>query len=213
MESIGKFLTASWVAVVTVIFYFKRSELGELSLNEWGDFLAGITAPIAFLWLIIGYLLQKKELENNTHALQLQAEEMAETSEHHREAVALQKIELAHQYTISLDVTTVGMERLKEDSSVLMGLTILNNGRERRNLVVRTYPDIGLTTVIESDVFQANEGRRYFWISKSVNELPPRFIVEVSYTDVEYLHQGLSYFTIQRTGSKSEYGITRGKYS
>ncbi|EHR7287240.1 TPA: hypothetical protein NGV38_004646 [Vibrio parahaemolyticus] len=138
---------------------------------------------------------------------------MAETSEHHREAVALQKIELAHQYTMSLDVETVGMERLREDSSVLMGLTILNHGRERRNLVVSTYPDIGLTTVIESDVFQANERRRYFWISESVSALPSRFVIEVSYTDVEYLHQGLSYFTIQRTGSKSEYEIIRGKYS
>ncbi len=213
MESLGKYLTFGWVIVVMVILYFKRASIGELSLNEWGDFLAGVTAPIAFLWLIVGYLLQKQELENNTQALKLQAEEMADTSEHHREAVALQKIELAHQYTMSLEVNSVGMDRLKEDNSVLMGLTILNNGRERRNLAVATNPDIGLTSMLDSDVFQANEGRRYFWISESSDKLPPRFVVEISYTDIEYLHQGLSYFTIQRTGSKSEYSVTRGKYS
>ncbi|EHR7287241.1 TPA: hypothetical protein NGV38_004645 [Vibrio parahaemolyticus] len=36
MESIGKILTASWVIVGAIILYFKRSTLGELSLNEWG---------------------------------------------------------------------------------------------------------------------------------------------------------------------------------
>ncbi|MBJ6945649.1 hypothetical protein JG629_18665, partial [Vibrio cholerae] len=53
-----------------------------------GDFLAGATAPIAFLWLIIGYVLQRRELALNTEALKLQrielerqAKELAKQSE------------------------------------------------------------------------------------------------------------------------------------
>ncbi|HAS6966919.1 hypothetical protein CRN30_18055 [Vibrio vulnificus] len=59
-----------------------------MGLNEWGDFLAGATAPIAFLWLIIGYVLQRRELTLNTEALSLQrielerqAKELAKQSE------------------------------------------------------------------------------------------------------------------------------------
>ncbi|MCG9578045.1 AbiV family abortive infection protein [Vibrio tubiashii] len=49
MESLGKSITVIWLVIVSVILYFKRTSIGDLSLNEWGDFLAGVTAPIAFL--------------------------------------------------------------------------------------------------------------------------------------------------------------------
>jgi hypothetical protein len=32
------------------------------ALNEWGDFLAGVFAPLAFGWLVYGYYLQREEL-------------------------------------------------------------------------------------------------------------------------------------------------------
>ena len=41
-------------------------------LNELGDFFAGFFTPLAFLWLVIGYLLQKDEF-------QLQREELKQT--------------------------------------------------------------------------------------------------------------------------------------
>ena len=75
MQRIGLVLTALWIILVGVIIYFNWKSALSLKLNEWGDFLAGITAPIAFLWLIIGYMLQSKELKMNTEALVQQAEE------------------------------------------------------------------------------------------------------------------------------------------
>ena len=42
----------------------------SMNLNEFGDFLAGVFAPLAFFWLVIGYF-QSKE------ALELQAKELA----------------------------------------------------------------------------------------------------------------------------------------
>ncbi len=51
--------------------------------NEFGDALAGIFAPLAFLWLVVATFLQRdelqaqrKELEQNREALMLQAEEL-----------------------------------------------------------------------------------------------------------------------------------------
>ena len=46
-----------------------------------GNFLEGAFAPLAFLWLVIGYFLQQKELEQNTEALRAQATEIQRTAE------------------------------------------------------------------------------------------------------------------------------------
>jgi len=46
-----------------------------------GGFLEGAFAPLAFLWLVIGYFLQQRELSSNTRAIRLQYEQMRRTAE------------------------------------------------------------------------------------------------------------------------------------
>ena len=47
---------------VGLLLNYAFSDSKALSLNEWGDFLAGAFGPIAFMWLVTGYLQQGKEL-------------------------------------------------------------------------------------------------------------------------------------------------------
>ncbi|MGN5052318.1 hypothetical protein ACTG1T_18145 [Aeromonas veronii] len=77
MEKLGIAITMAWSLLCAYLIYTRWEDAAKMSLNEWGDFLAGITAPIAFLWLIIGYMLQRKELKLNTDALLLTKDEMA----------------------------------------------------------------------------------------------------------------------------------------
>ena len=60
---------------IGVIGYFGGCEAWCLllggKLNEFGDFLAGVFTPVAFLWLIYGYLLQHEELEETRKTLPL----------------------------------------------------------------------------------------------------------------------------------------------
>lgn len=56
-------------------------------LNLWGDFFSGFFAPLAFLWLVIGYLQQGEELKQSTKALELQADELRESVTQQRELV------------------------------------------------------------------------------------------------------------------------------
>jgi hypothetical protein len=58
-------------------------------LNEWGDFFAGFFAPVAFLWLVLGYLQQGQELQLSTKALELQAEELRSSVDQQRQLVEL----------------------------------------------------------------------------------------------------------------------------
>ena len=77
MERIGIIISAIWLSIIGGLLFFKWELAANLTLNEWGDFLAGATAPLAFLWLIVGYGLQRKELKANTEALLFQRDEMA----------------------------------------------------------------------------------------------------------------------------------------
>ena len=46
------------VSAIYVIILFIWGFSGDLKLNEFGDFFAGFTAPLALTWLIAGYIQQ-----------------------------------------------------------------------------------------------------------------------------------------------------------
>ena len=80
---LGLGLTGTWLLLGTIYVsttigwaYFRH-----LPVDELGNFLEGAFAPLAFLWLVIGYFLQKKELEQNTEALRTQATEIQRSAE------------------------------------------------------------------------------------------------------------------------------------
>ncbi len=52
-----------------------------LPADQMGSFLEGAFAPLAFLWLVIGYFLQQEELQQNTAALNAQAREIERAAE------------------------------------------------------------------------------------------------------------------------------------
>ena len=90
-------ITVVWLAVIVAFWIFGGVE-SPSSLNELGDFLAGIFAPVAFFWLILGYVQQGKQLDQNTEALeqqeralQLQIEEMKESVKQQVYLVDLQR--------------------------------------------------------------------------------------------------------------------------
>ena len=73
---VGFFLTGAWALAFARVLYVNSGDLGAMSLNEWGDFLAGAFAPLAFFWLVVGYFQQGEELHLNTKALHAQQEEL-----------------------------------------------------------------------------------------------------------------------------------------
>lgn len=80
-------LTGFWIACVVVyaIVTTCGHETEALQLNEFGDFFSGVSAPLAFLWLVVGYYQQGWELRQNTIALNAQLLELRESVEHQAE--------------------------------------------------------------------------------------------------------------------------------
>ena len=98
-------LYLSFIILYTVIFCLSEGENVLLPSNELGDFLAGAFAPLAFLFLILGYKqnnesirIQSEELRASTEALQLQVAEMKESVDQQKIMAQLQQAELEDRH-------------------------------------------------------------------------------------------------------------------
>jgi hypothetical protein len=110
---LGLALTVSWV--LAQLYYIVRVVGFEHFVAEGppsvGGFLEGAFAPLAFLWLVIGFFLQREELQRSNRAIHLQYQEMRRTAEqaevqaraiaanelHARQEAFLRLSELIHQ--------------------------------------------------------------------------------------------------------------------
>jgi hypothetical protein len=85
-----------------------------MDLGEWGTFLGGIFGPVAFLWLILGYLQQRDELHLNTEALHLQQHELKRQVD--ETARLVQHAEAQSRATLDL----LNLERDRQDAEKKM---------------------------------------------------------------------------------------------
>jgi hypothetical protein len=87
----GVGVSVLWLLVVIGLLFVKRADLPSMQPNAWGDLFAGCFAPLAFLWLVLGYLQQGEELRLSTAALKLQAEELKNSVEQQRALVEVSR--------------------------------------------------------------------------------------------------------------------------
>lgn len=90
----GVVLTVLWLLFAAYLTYTQKR---PSELNAWGDFFAGFFAPLAFLWLVLGYLQQGEELRHSTEALKLQAEELRASVVQQSELVAVSREQMKQE--------------------------------------------------------------------------------------------------------------------
>lgn len=142
-EVVGRVVTGVYLVCVGVLVYWKRSTLNTLELNAIGDFLAGVFGPIAFLWLVLGYLQQGRELRLSSEALQLQAKELNASVQQQAASVlaqntALENHEKSLEPMLLVDAVHIQTVNGPEDSFI-----IKNEGPHARN-VTTTLCDGGV---------------------------------------------------------------------
>lgn len=64
MTEMGGAVTLVYLVGITALTWGRIGTLGSMPLNEVGDFLAGAFGPVAFAWLVLGFLMQSEELKN-----------------------------------------------------------------------------------------------------------------------------------------------------
>lgn len=88
---VGWYATALYLGGLLCVMAARHEELLKLCLNELGDFLAGAFGPLAFAWLVLGFIQQGKELRLSSEALILQAAELKNSVGQQADIAASQK--------------------------------------------------------------------------------------------------------------------------
>ena len=172
-------ITVVWLAAILLFWFFGGLKLPE-SLNELGDFLAGIFAPVAFFWLILGYVQQGKQLEQNTKALeqqekalQLQIDEMRESVEQQKNVVLLlnrEREETKSKVRPRIQISN-GFCQLVENEILQFNINVENTGvGEAIEIIVKcgsiqknvSKLTIDMTQVIQIEVSIKEEFNWYF---------------------------------------------------
>ncbi|WPN95853.1 hypothetical protein [Pseudomonas sp. MUP55] len=90
----GLAISAAYLIAMHLIIGDRYSKFGTMGLNELGDFLAGGFSPLAFFWLVLGFLQQGRELSISSAALKSQAEELKHSVDQHKDMVELARTQL-----------------------------------------------------------------------------------------------------------------------
>ncbi|MDD1966983.1 hypothetical protein NPS29_16765 [Pseudomonas putida] len=128
--------TFTYLLVIAVTVALRLTEFKELKLNELGDFLAGVFGPVAFFWLVLGFIQQGQELRLSSDALRMQAEELKASVEQQTALVDAQKSALEnHERSLEplLQVHHTGSINL--NGELHDTFNILNHGPFCRNVV------------------------------------------------------------------------------
>lgn len=90
----GMVASASYVAVLAVYAWSMRKAMLDMKPDQLATFLSGVFAPLAFLWLVLGFRQQGDELKNSAEALWLQGEELRNSVEQQRQLVEVSRQQL-----------------------------------------------------------------------------------------------------------------------
>lgn len=71
---VGVIGTIVWIALACLYAVFKFPAIVQLRPNELADLFAGASAPLAFLWIVVGYMHQSAELRLQVRELSCQVE-------------------------------------------------------------------------------------------------------------------------------------------
>lgn len=122
----GISISAIWLFVLSlyVSSTVGWSNIGKAPIETVGNFLEGAFAPLAFLWLVIGYFLQKQELSYNTEAIIMQHAEIQKTAE--QAVIQSQAIKATELHTRRESFLKIA-ENVKQQLGSILGMLFVSS--------------------------------------------------------------------------------------
>jgi hypothetical protein len=94
---------------------------GRLTLDQIGNYLAGWSSPLAFFWLVLGFIQQGAELRQNSEALLLQAKELQLSVEQlTAQATTMAVSEKNQRLDVCIQLYKAALTRLSEVAAALL---------------------------------------------------------------------------------------------
>lgn len=158
--------TVAYVVGMTAWAVCQRRELIAMGPADFGTLLAGVFSPLAFLWLVLGFLQQGQELRASVDALKLQGEELRNSVEQQRQlaeatreqlalnsrTIAAQQEEMERSAQPKFELECIGSQGAGTPDTRLYNFAVSNFGRPvtdlrivdaTQNKFVRRMPIIG----------------------------------------------------------------------
>ncbi len=169
----GLVVTLAWLLLG---YFYIRVTVGwnaftVLPADELGNFLEGAFAPLAFLWLVIGYFIQQRELERNTEALSSQLHEIersAEQSVIQSEKLAESEVHARQQtfLTIAQNVraqlgTTTGLLFISSQSAAADGHVTQEEQSALFSRLGQNDPEVFTRRLLETHIMLDDEASRF----------------------------------------------------
>ncbi|MDD2135655.1 hypothetical protein [Pseudomonas kurunegalensis] len=201
MVEVGGAFTLVYLVGIIALTGDRIGTLGDMPLNEVGDFLAGAFGPVAFLWLVLGFLQQGEELKQGTEALLLQATELKNSVEQQSimAAAATQQIDAQQEvlelqryerdravmanfaiYTVSSASQHAGMQ--------LNRFRIASNGNRATDLSMTFEPPIPSPYIVTIAEVGAGNHVDYKFIFRP-EKCPRKGAAQITYVDTEGGHR------------------------
>lgn len=116
-----------WLGLAFALGWFAApcedgTTFGCLEANEWGDFLAGVFAPVAFFWLVATVWIQSNELREQRRELALTRQEFADNR-----AVAEAQAKEAHRQAEFIGAQTKVIQQKERDEQLVTKLVLLRS--------------------------------------------------------------------------------------
>ena len=131
LPHVGWWLTGAYLAFLLIMAISAGDKLFALDPNEFGDMLAGVFAPLAFLWLVLGFFQQGKELKASVAALELQGKELHNSVEQQRELVKVSR----EQMESEVAATQQNMRNFKDAERGNLTARISSGTRSENGLI------------------------------------------------------------------------------
>ncbi|MFV5413866.1 hypothetical protein [Acinetobacter baumannii] len=143
-------LSGAYFFAVFHFFGLSIDKIKGMEPNEIGDFFAGIFSPLAFFFLIVGYIqntmalrMQSQELKASTDALKQQVTEMKESVDQQKIMAQLQQAELEDRHNSVAPVITFQAFLHIENNKIKFRLIFTNQSdNPARHITIEHGPNL-----------------------------------------------------------------------
>ena len=202
---VGAIISVAWLAYLVIYRFSTSAQFAALPPNEFGDFLAGAFAPLAFLWLVLGFWQQGQELRHSADALRLQGRELQHSVEQQRELVEVTREQL-HFENLKLEEARAELDRSSKPRLHIIATGSTGNppGKRLHEFKLVNY---GQTcTNVKIHVMQQG---RTIEVTRLSNEVPAEFRLDIPVQNpLIMINLMISYWDVRQRYDTEEFCLT-----
>jgi hypothetical protein len=209
----GLIVSVLYIFLLSAYAWSMRQVMFGLKPDEFATFLSGVFAPLAFLWLVLGFRQQGDELQNSARALYLQGEELRNSVEQQRQLVEVQR----EQLVAERETREVEERRVREQSQPRLRLnangSVHSNGAGRYSFSLTNVGPTCSDVVLAAEEHDVQGRSATLGIGSYVtievehanNSELAAFHVRADYLDSQG-HPGIARFHVPLTGPEGQRG-------